>query len=129
MKNALFLPESVMHNDMKLAEVAEILDARVICGGEKMENEVEFGFASDLMSDVLTLDTSNMLLVTGLSNVQTIRTAEMAEIVPIVFVRNKTITPEMKAIAEENGMVLLASPRSMFRAIAILAQHGLKAIY
>ncbi len=114
---------------MKLSEVAEILDARVICGVDKLEDEVDFGFASDLMSDVLTLDTQNMLLVTGLSNLQTIRTAEMAEIVPIVFVRNKTITPEMKALAEENGMVLMASPRSMFRAISALAQKGLQPIY
>lgn len=114
---------------MKLSEVAEVLDARVICGVERLEDEVEYGFASDLMSDVLTLETQNMLLITGMSNMQTIRTSEMAEIVPIVFVRNKTVSPEMCALAQENGMVLMSTSRSMFRAITLLANKGLKPIY
>ncbi len=114
---------------MRLSEVAELLDARVLCGTEKLDDEVDYGFASDLMSDVLTLDTTNMLLVTGLSNLQTIRTSEMAEIVPIVFVRNKTVSPEMIELANENGMVLMTSSRSMFRTIAILAAAGLNPIY
>lgn len=107
----------------------DVLDARVICGNDLIDREVNFGFASDLMSDVLTLDTSEMLLITGMSNIQTIRTSEMAEIREIVFVRNKQVTPEMCTLALENDMVLLSCSKSMFRAISLLHDKGMKPIY
>lgn len=114
---------------MKLSKVVELLDAIVICGEAHLERDVRFGFASDLMSDVLTLNTDNMLLVTGMSNLQTIRTAEVADIEQILVVRNKAITPEMCEIADENDMVILSCSRSMFRSISTLAEAGMMPIY
>ncbi len=114
---------------MTLKEIAQLLDAKVICGSEKLEREIHVAFASDLMSDVLTVPTHDMLLVTGLSNVQTIRTSEMADISNIIFVRNKKVSDEMLEIAEENDMVLLECPYSMFKASGMLYQAGLKPVY
>ena len=114
---------------MKLSKVVELLDAIVVCGEAHMERDVRFGFASDLMSDVLTLNTDNMLLVTGMSNVQTIRTAEMADIEQILVVRNKSITPEMRTVAEDNNIVIMSCSRSMFRTIGTLSKEGLLPIY
>ena len=48
--------------------------ATVVCGNGREDHEVQCAFASDLMSDVLTLDCNGVLLVTGLCNMQTIRT-------------------------------------------------------
>jgi hypothetical protein len=89
---------------MKLQEVALTLKARVICGQTRLERDVEAVFASDLMSDVLTIDSEKLLLLTGLVNIQTIRTSEMSDIKNIVLVRNKKASPEMIALAEENGL-------------------------
>jgi len=100
-----------------------------VCGGDKTELMVERAFSSDLMSDVLTLDTEGLLLITGLANIQTIRTAEMADIHYILFVRNKKVTPEMAELAGENHMVLLATPFSLFKTSGILYKHGLKPVY
>ena len=61
---------------MKIQRIQELTDASIVCGSEKRENDVQCAFASDLMSDVLTLDCGDVLLVTGLCNLQTIRTAE-----------------------------------------------------
>ena len=60
--------------------------ATVVCGNGREDHEVQCAFASDLMSDVLTLDCNGVLLVTGLCNMQTIRTAEMADVSCILFV-------------------------------------------
>ena len=114
---------------MKLSKVIDTLDARVVCGEDMLEREVKYGFASDMMSDVLTLDTDNMILITGLANLQTIRTAEMADISQIIFVRNKAVTPEMCELAKENNIVLLATTKSMFRTVGLLYQNGLEPIY
>ncbi len=56
-------------------------------------------FGSDLMSDVLTLEDHDLLLITGLANPQTIRTAEMADIKMIIIARGKEITSGNEAIS------------------------------
>lgn len=114
---------------MKLSQVAEILNATIICGEEFLSHEVSHVFASDLMSDVLTVDSRNLLLLTGLTNVQTIRTSEMADILYIVIVRNKKVTPEMREIANENNMVILECSYSMFKTCGILYSAGLQPVY
>ncbi|HOW32189.1 MAG TPA: hypothetical protein PLP88_11550 [Bacteroidales bacterium] len=114
---------------MKLSKVAEILNASVVCGKENLSREVTHAFASDLMSDVLTIDSRNLLLLTGLTNVQTIRTSEMADIQNIVIVRNKKVTPEMLEIAKENDIVILECNYSLFRACGKLFTAGLEPVY
>jgi len=114
---------------MKISEVCKLLSATIVCDHKQESNEVERGYSSDLMSDVLTLDTENLLLITGMCNLQTIRTAEMAEIRFIVFVRNKKASIEMIELAKENGICILESPFTLFRASGVLFSAGLKAVY
>jgi len=114
---------------MKLSEVVAILNAEVICGEHKLDREVDAVFASDLMSDVLTIDSEKLLLMTGLVNIQTIRTSEMSDIQNIVLVRNKKATKDMILMAEENGIVLLQCSYSMYKSCGLLFQNGLDPVY
>lgn len=114
---------------MTLKEVAAILDAKVLCGSDRLDYEVDFAFSSDLMSDVLTTQIDKMVLLTGLANVQAIRTAEMSDIQCIVFVRNKKVTQEMLDLANENSIVLLECKSSMFKASGLLYGKGLKPVF
>jgi len=114
---------------VKVADIVNKLNASVICGKNDLNREIHFGFASDLMSDVLTLDTDNMLLVTGLNNLQTIRTSEMSDISCILFVRDKRVSPEMRELACENDIILIECSYSMFRACSVLCELGLKPVY
>jgi len=114
---------------MKVKDVAAFVGGTVVCGSEQLEKEVEFAFASDLMSDVLTIQKDNLVLLTGLANVQTIRTAEMSDISCIVFVRNKKVTSEMVKLGKENGIVMIECPFSMFKTSGMLYCSGLKPIY
>ena len=115
---------------MKIREITEVLGAKIIVGKHRVEEDAVLkGFASDLMSDVLTLDEEEVLLITGLCNIQTIRTAEMANIDVILFVRNKDVSEEMIELAMENDMVLLQSKFSMFKTVGLLYGAGMKPIY
>lgn len=114
---------------MKIKEIAQILEAKVVCGQDDINSEVRYGFASDLMSDVLTLDSDQLVLITGLANMQVVRTAEMADVNCIVFVRDKHVSDEMIDVARENDMVLLECKYSMFNTIGKLYDAGLKAVY
>ena len=53
---------------MTLREIVKLLDAEVCVGEERLDEEVTKAFASDLMSDVLTLK-DTPILITGLCNV------------------------------------------------------------
>ena len=114
---------------MKIADIVKLLNAKVITGNSKLDEEVLYGFASDLLSDVLTVDTERLVLLTGMANLQTIRTAEMSEIICIVFVRDKKMTSEMIELATENNIVTFESPFSLFRAISVLHDNGLKPVF
>lgn len=114
---------------MKLSKIAELLNARVLAGHNQLSREVEHAFSSDLMSDVLTIPCENVILLTGLSNIQCLRTAEMANIDQIVIVRNKPVSKEMVDLAEENSIVLLSVESSLFKTSGILFSEGLKPIY
>ena len=114
---------------MKVDDISTVLNGDIVCCNDKSNQELTHAFASDLMSDVLTINCNNLLLITGLANVQTIRTAEMSDIGCILFVRNKSVTAEMKNLAEELGMILLTCPISMFRASGELYKAGLKPVF
>lgn len=113
---------------MTLREIAKLINGQVLLGEDRLDEEVTNAFASDLMSDVLTLKSSPLLL-TGLCNVQTIRTCDMACIDNIVIVRNKKPSEEMIELAEENGMVLITSEMGLFKACGLLYAAGLMPIY
>jgi predicted transcriptional regulator len=114
---------------MKVKEIVELIKGTVVSGSENLENTVDMAFASDLMSDVLTVKTDNLLLLTGLVNIQAIRTAEMSDISCVVFVRNKKVTEEMIRIAKENKITIIQSPYSMFKVSGILFGNGIKPVF
>lgn len=114
---------------MKLRELVDLLNAKVVSGELHLDREVEFAFASDLMSDVLTVEMRHIVLLTGMANIQAMRTAEMSDALAIILVRNKKSSSEMKEIARQNDMVLMEYSGSMFRASGILYNAGIKPVY
>lgn len=114
---------------MKLADIIRLTEAKLIVGNEVDKLDLKRAFSSDLMSDVLTLETDNILLITGLTNPQLIRTAEMADIEVVLLARNKKASPEMIELAREVGLVLLETPYSIYRTSGVLFTNGLEAVY
>ncbi len=114
---------------MKINQIATLLNAKIYGNIKMLENEIEYAFSSDLMSDVLTVKTQNVLLLTGLANIQSIRTAEMSDVLNVIYVRGKKATDDMKELAEENGILLMECNYSMFKASGILYNEGIKPIY
>lgn len=110
---------------MKLREVMEIIEARPVSGEIDLDMEIQMGCGADLMSDVLAFTHEGTLLMSGLTNPQVVRTAEMAGIKAIVFVRGKIPPPETVTLAEEKGIPLLASKYTLFETCGRLYQAGL----
>ncbi len=100
---------------MTLAEVRSILDAEVLNDGG-LSTRVEVVGASDLLSDVLATSKSGTLLLTGLVSPQVIRTAVIADLCGIVFVRGKSPGSEIISLARESRITVLATKMKMFEA-------------
>lgn len=116
--------------EMTIEEIKNLVNGEVICGNDYLDHKIDHVFASDLMSDVLTLkDINNLLLLTGLSNLQSIRTCEMSDINYILIVRGKEVTEEMQELAEENDMVIIRTQYSMYKTAGLLYNAGLPAVY
>ncbi len=110
---------------MKISTIKELLNADVICNEQLLSNDVNSACGSDMMSDVLAYVKDQAVLLTGLVNSQVVRTAEMMDMVCIVFVRSKQPTPEMISLAEDSGIVILTTERRMYEACGILYSSGL----
>ena len=113
---------------MKLKQVLALVDGIATHPDVDLEAEVRAGIAADLMSDVLRFGHEHMLLVTGLTNPQVIRTAEMVGLRALLFVRAKLPPPETVALAREAGIALLATRFSMYEACGLLFSGGLGGI-
>ncbi len=115
---------------MKARDIAELVDAEAVFRSALWdEREIETACSSDLMSDILTLDVSNAVLVTGLTNEQVIRTAEMADIHTILLVRSKVPTEGMLKLARECDISLMCTRLTMFTVCGRLMNAGLQPPY
>ena len=110
---------------MKLSDVKNILEATVYAGEDMLDMEVRSACGSDLMSDVLAFAKDHAMLLTGLQNLQVIRTAEMIDIEAVVFVRGKVPGEDAVKLAEAKGIVLMTTEFPMFVACGMLYSNGL----
>ena len=100
---------------MKLREALQIVEGIVVSDRANL----------DLMSDALRFGREDVLLITGLTNPQAVRTAEMVGIRAVLFVRAKLPPPETVIIAREAGIVLMATRYTMYEASGLLFRAGL----
>ena len=114
--------------NMTIREIAAVLEATWLCCEEEGDRVVQSAFASDMMSDVLAYVQEDTLLLTGLVNNQSIRTAEMLDLPCVVFVRGKN--PHRDAIERATllGMPALSTQYTMFEACGRLYAAGMQAV-
>ncbi len=116
---------------MKLRQIRDILDLDIkyLPNETYLDEEYSDAFASDLMSDALYLvnnESGSTILLTGLANSQSIRTAEMLDITIIIYVRDKKPSEEMLELAKDKNIVLATYRHTMFKACGLLYSNGIK---
>ena len=99
---------------MKLSDIIETIDGKLLTGDDFLDKDITTCGASDLMSDILAGLSEGCILLTGLTTVQVVRTAMVANVGAVVFVRDKTPPAAVVELAEENQLPLISSPYSMF---------------
>lgn len=112
---------------MTVRDAMGILDATVLVGEDNLDQEVRSACGSDMMSDVLAFSKDHSILLTGLCNPQVIRTAEMMDIVCIIFVRGKKPDDVVLDMARDRDLVVLSTQHRMFSSCGLLYKAGLGA--
>lgn len=115
---------------MKASEVAKLIDGEVLSGKDLVDKvEVKTAFAADLMSDVLAYvesQNNDVILITGITNPQIVRTAEMLDIPLIIVARGKVVPPETIKLADEKGIIIIWTKNIVFTTSGILYMNGIK---
>ena len=116
---------------MKLREVLSFIEAESLTLPDPvlMERDIQFVSATDLMSDALAMIVSpsgQTILVTGLANGSSLRTAEMMDIQNVIYCRDKKLSEDNLELAHSMGINAFSSKLPMFDVIGILYREGLK---
>ena len=111
---------------MKLAKVMEVLNAKVYTDAPFEEIEISAACGADLMSDALAFGENKGLLLTGLNNPQSVRTAEMMDIPCVMIVRGKEPDEALVKLANEKEIVIMKTDYSMYTSCGLLYTAGLR---
>ena len=116
---------------MLVKEIVDILKAKEIYIDDQAiyQKDYKKGFSSDLMSDALALlknETEEVLFITGLANVQSLRTAEVLDIDTILFVRGKPLDMIIVDMAKNLHINLFQTDETMFEACGKLYEAGMR---
>ncbi|NTW08872.1 MAG: hypothetical protein HGA28_04810 [Anaerolineaceae bacterium] len=113
---------------MNIEELITIVGGTLHTPGADLSREIKGGCGADLMSDVLASIQPEAVLLTGLCNPQVIRTAQMADVAAVVFVRGKQPPKETIDLAIEERIPLITAPFGMFELCGRLRQRGLPSL-
>ncbi len=111
---------------MKIKDIAEIIGAEILTPEIDTNTEVHTACGSDMMSDVLAYVKDQAVLITGLNNPQVIRTANMMDMVCVVYARGKKPDQLSIDLARENNICVLSTEKSMFSCCGMLYENGLR---
>ena len=121
------LPVWCRRSFMRVCDCADLLNAKILVKTDSFEEDLKIACGSDLMSDVMAFSSDDsQIMITGLVNPQTIRTAEMLDVKVIIFVRGKVPDETMQELAADKGIGLMTSPLSMFTCCGLLYEAGLR---
>jgi hypothetical protein len=109
---------------MRLEMLLNLLRCEVLTGADALDTEIETAVASDAMSVVLASPHPRALMITGLTNIHSVRTAHVAFVPAIMYVRGSRPTEATIKLARDNKTVLLSTKLGMFDCCGILYSHG-----
>lgn len=99
---------------MKLKDLEELLSAKVLCGETLLDKDVDYFYASDLMSDILATVKEPGVLITAMVQPQVIRTIQMLDLIGVIFVNGKYPPEDTLRLAKSIELPVLVTKYTMF---------------
>jgi len=110
---------------MNLDDISAALHCELLAGDADVP-DIDVVVASDGMSEILAFCCPHALMLTGLTNIQSVRTAVVADARAIVYVRGKRPSDKVLKLAREKGIPVFTTRLGMFESCGILYGAGLR---
>ena len=111
---------------MNVAEAAQKLEGSMMAGSSAAGREIQGGYASDLLSDVMGNSREGDIWVTMQKHENVVAVAQLNGLAAIVLVNGRTPEPDTMARAEEIGIPIISTPMQAFDVIGILFSQGVR---
>ena len=99
---------------MKLKEIIEKLQLKILAGQDKLDVEVTGGYTSDLLSDVIANSKQGNLWITLQIHQNIIAVAKLKDLAGIIIVNNREPDDDTLEKAKEENVLLLGSEEMAF---------------
>jgi len=99
---------------MKLKEIIEKLQLKVLTGQDKLDVEATGGYTSDLLSDVIANSKEGNLWITLQTHQNIIAVAKLKDLAGIIIVNNREPDEETLQKAKEEKVPILCSKEMAF---------------
>ena len=113
---------------MKVYEVQEALDAEVLTGQDRLDRTVVGAGGADIMAAFLSAATKDAVILTGSTGDEVIRTAKVAEVAAVVFVRGNKPDDSAIELARAYDLPTMVTNHSLFVASGKLYMNGLRGL-
>ncbi len=110
---------------MRLNEIKDKLNLKVLSGNKHLESNVTRGYVSDLMSDVIAHGREGDIWITYQTHVNVVAIAMMKNIAGIILIQDRELIPAAAAKAEQESLPVFSSSESAFEVAGRLYQLGI----
>ncbi|KAF5067685.1 hypothetical protein DSECCO2_250920 [anaerobic digester metagenome] len=99
---------------MKVREVAEKLGLTVISGAAGLDNEINKGYSSDLLSDVMGGAGSGDIWITLQTHKNVMAIASLKDLAAVILVKGFNPDPDMAEQSDEESIPVLGTSEDTF---------------
>lgn len=99
---------------MKIAEVIKAMDLKVFSGEENLQNEINGGYVSDLLSDVMGNVEEESVWITIQNHKNVVAIATLREVAAVILAKGIEPDEEMLQFAKEEDLPVLGSTEAVF---------------
>lgn len=99
---------------MKVKEIVEKLNLTVICGSNGLDNEVNGGYSSDLLSDVMGSAQAGNIWITLQTHKNVMAIASLKDLAAVILVKGFLPDADMEAQSNEENIPVLGTNDETF---------------
>jgi hypothetical protein len=110
---------------VNVADAAKKIDGTLMTPAVSTNREIQGGYASDLLSDVMGNSREGDVWITLQKHVNIVAVASLKGLAAIVLVNDRKPEPDTIARAEEAGIPIVSTPLQAFDAIGVLYSQGI----
>ncbi len=99
---------------MTVNDITRMLNLKVLAGSQGLEKEIQAGYTSDLLSDVMGNSQPGTVWITLQTHKNVIAVASLKDHAAVIIINNHTPNADAVAQAEEEGIPLLSTRMGAF---------------